>query len=195
MTTQRSLRKPATKSIHQLKVTLRGSRPPIWRRLQVPSHFTLGDLHWILQDAFGWWEGHLHQFIVGESYYGEPSDEDDDWGMNTKDEDRARLDQIAPTERAKFVYEYDFGDGWEHIMLVETILPPEPGVTYPRCVAGRRAGPLEDSGGIWGYQHLIEVLGNPSAPEYEEMREWAGEKFDPAVLSLEQINEKLSKLT
>jgi hypothetical protein len=175
-------------------VTLRDSKPPIWRCLQVRSRITLGGLHWILQDAMGWWEGHLHQFIVGEICYGEPSDEDDDWGMNTEDEDRARLDTIAPAEGAKFVYEYDFGDGWEHIVLVEKILPPEPEVTYPRCVAGRRAGPLEDSGGIWGYQHLIEVLGNRSDPEYEELREWAGGNFDPTAFSLEQINEKLHKL-
>ncbi len=191
MATPRQPRTPP--SVHQLKVTLRGSTPPIWRRVQAPSDITLGDLHVILQAAMGWWEGHMHQFIVGQTYYGEPGDEEDDWGLTTRDEDGVRLRQVLPREGSKLVYEYDFGDGWEHVVLLEKVLPPEPGAAYPRCIAGRRACPPEDSGGIWGYLHLIEVLADPSHPEHDEMREWAGADFDPKAFSLDEINERLQK--
>ena len=93
--------------IYQLKVTLKGIRPPIWRRVQVPSNTNLGKLHRILQVVMGWTDSHLHQFIVGDTYFGEPAPE---FGMETKNERTAKLSQVAPGEKSKFVYEYDFGD-------------------------------------------------------------------------------------
>ena len=102
--------------IYQIKVTLAGSKPPIWRRIQVRGDITLGKLHDILQVAMGWEDYHLHQFSVGRTYYGVPHP---DFGFEVRDERRVKLNQIAPGEGFKFVYEYDFGDGWEHILLVE----------------------------------------------------------------------------
>jgi hypothetical protein len=127
------------KSIHQLKVTLRSVRPPVWRRLQVPSTISLGDLHFVLQAAMGWEDYHLHLFSIGGETYADDRVEGP-WGGRQKDEDRARLDKVAPLG-ARLRYEYDFGDGWEHDIVVEKVLPPEPGVTYPRCLTGRRACP------------------------------------------------------
>jgi hypothetical protein len=104
--------------IYQLKLTLKGSKPPIWRRVQVPGSITLATLHWIIQVVMGWQDYHLHQFISQVTYYGPRIPE-----LEMKDERAVKLSEIAPAEKAKFIYEYDFGDSWEHDVLVEKILP------------------------------------------------------------------------
>jgi len=104
--------------IYQLKVTLKDIRPPIWRRIQVYSNTPLLELHAILQAAMGWFDSHLHQFVVGKTYYGLP-DIDEFGDSNLKDERRARLDQLLSNSRRKIIYEYDFGDGWEHEILLK----------------------------------------------------------------------------
>jgi hypothetical protein len=176
--------------IYQLKVTLKGSKPPIWRRVLVPADTSLSKLHRIIQVTMGWYDAHLHQFIVGRTFYSLP----DDYGFDDFDSKSTRgvkLSTIAPREKSKFIYEYDFGDGWEHEVLVEKILPREPGVRYPLCVKGKRACPPEDCGGIWGYAALLETISDPSHPEHEEMLEWLGGGFDPEAFGLEAINERL----
>ena len=99
--------------------------------------------------------------------------------------------QPVQVEKDKFTYEYDFGDGWEHIILLEKILPPEDGATYPRCIKGKRACPPEDCGGIWGYAHLLEVIADPEDPEHDEMLEWLGGEFDSEYFNLDEVNERL----
>jgi hypothetical protein len=175
--------------IYQLKITLRGSRPPIWRRVQVSSDVTLAKLHKIIQVAMGWGEEHLHVFDVGGISYGEPDPE-----LEFENERRIRLNEVAPREKSKFRYEYDFGDSWEHEILVEKRLPAEPGVHYPRCIKGIRACPPEDCGGVWGYANLLETIQDPTNPEYEDMREWVGEDFDPEAFDLEAANHALKSL-
>ena len=178
-------------AIYQLKVTLKGSKPPIWRRLQVPGEVTLAKLHQVLQAAMGWTDSHLHQFEVDGVYYGPPELRDE---LDVESEQRLRLRQAAPDERAKFRYEYDFGDDWQHEILVEKIAPPEPGRRYPICLAGKRACPPEDCGGIWGYYQLLETVGNPDDPEHDELREWLGGDFDPEDLDLDEINQSLKRI-
>jgi hypothetical protein len=179
--------------VYQIKVTLNESKPPIWRRLLVPGDVTLEDLHYIIQIAMGWTNSHLHQFIVGEIYFGEPHpDYDDDLQMN--DERRFRLEQIAENEGFRFCYEYDFGDSWMHTLLVEKILEPEPGQQYPVCVKGERACPPEDVGGVWGYGDFLEAIGDPDHPEHEDYLEWIGGGFDPEEFNLEETNEILREL-
>ena len=183
--------KPAERpAVYRLKVTIRHVRPPVWRRLEVPGDVTLSDLHRVLQAAFGWSDSHLHQFVVGGRFYGEP-DPENDWGPTVVDERRVRLGALAAQGVKKLVYEYDFGDGWEHDVVVEKATPPESGVAYPRCLAGRRACPLEDSGGPWGYANLLTVLGDPEHPEHAELREWAGEELDPEAFDIDMINAAL----
>ena len=128
-------KRPHTASIYQIKVTLKGRRPPICCRLQLRGETRLSELHAILQIAMGWADAHLHQFKAGEQSFGKP--DPDDWA-EVRDERKVRLSQVAPTEKARLVYEYDFGDSWEHEIVVEKILPPQPGVPYPVCVAGSR---------------------------------------------------------
>jgi hypothetical protein len=108
--------------VYQLKVTLKGARPPIWRRMHVSDQITLAKLHRIFQVTMGWTDSHLHQFRIGKTYYGEP-DPDYDLGFVTVNERQVRLNQLSLREKSKFLYEYDFGDSWEHEILVEKILP------------------------------------------------------------------------
>jgi hypothetical protein len=185
-------------AIYQIKVTLKHSKPPIWRRIEVPGDITLAKLHRILQAVMDWGGYHLHQFIVGQRdqwnvvYYGEPSP--DYMDMETRDEKRVKLNQIAPGETFKFIYEYDFGDSWEHELLVEKIFPPELGVFYPRCVKGKRARPPEDVGGVWGYDSFLEAIQNRNHSEHNAMLEWVGGEFDPEAFDLDEINQALKGL-
>lgn len=126
--------------LYQTKITLSGTRPPVWRRFLVPGNTTLLKLHDILQVVMGWRDAHLHQFLIDGQCYGDP--EDDEWGdLRIRPEARYRLDQVVPAAGARFRYECDFGDGWQHILSVEEIHPPQPGAQAPRCLAGKRARP------------------------------------------------------
>ncbi len=182
---------PTPNEIYQLKITLRDVRPPVWRRVLVGDATTLHHLHWIAQVAMGWTNSHLHQFIIEEEYYSEPMLEPDDWGPEIKNEKRVRLRALSLEPKRKFIYEYDFGDSWRHEILVEKVLAPEAGARYPQCVAGKRACPPEDCGGVWGYERFLEVIKDEDDPEHEEMLEWAGGSFDPEVFNLEEVNQEL----
>ncbi len=181
----------AKSKIYQIKVTLKHSKPPIWRRLLVAEDTRLSDLHSIIQQAMPWWNCHLHQFDVGGVYFSTPHP--DDWAEMV-DERKTKLSDVAGFEGAKFTYEYDFGDGWEHIILVEKILPPDPAQTLPVCIKGKRACPPEDVGGIWGYDSFLEAIENPDHPEHEMFVEWIGGEFDPEAFDLDAINQRLRKL-
>ena len=146
MATRRARSKKTTQTggtVHQLRITLLDVDPPIWRRVLVPSDATLGDLNFVLQATMGWTNSHLHQFTIDGADYSDPQTEVDD----TEDEFAVTLEEVVPAERARFTLLYDFGDGWEHEVVVEKILPREPGQRLPRCLAGERARPPEDCGG------------------------------------------------
>jgi hypothetical protein len=127
------------KTIHRLKITLRSVRPAIWRRIEADSEITLGQLSGLLEAAMGWMGGHLHAFEAGGVSY-EPPDPDG-FGPRTKNENRHKLSKVLATVGAKMRWDYDFGDGWSHDIVVEAIEPPAEGVDYPRCLTGRRACP------------------------------------------------------
>lgn len=184
------LSKPSS-SIYQFKITLHGSRPPIWRRVLVPGNFSLYKLHQVIQIAMGWTDSHLHQFIVDSEYFSIPSSEDYE---PVKDERRVTLEKIAPSLKRKFLYEYDFGDGWMHQVIVEKILIPDPGEKYPRCIKGKRACPPEDVGGVWGYETFLEAIQDAGHEEHESYVEWIGGGFDPEALNLAEINDALSRV-
>lgn len=161
--------------IYQLKVTLTDVRPPVWRRVLIPGGFTLDRVHRVIQYAVGWRHCHLHQFDVGGAQYGVPDPDD---LLDVRDELDARLDAVA-VKGTRLRYTYDFGDWWEHELLVEDVLPADPDLAYPICVAGERAGPPEDVGGADGYVELLEAIADPAHARYEAMIEWLGERFDP----------------
>lgn len=174
------------KKTYQLKITLNGTKPPIWRRLLTPDSVSLEELHLAIQIAMGWTDSHLHQFVVGGICYGMP---DPDWGdLEMKDERRFKLGQVMKREKDSIVYEYDFGDGWSHKITLEEILPFDPDATLPQCITGKGACPPEDVGGIWGYYNFLEAIKDPSHPEHQELKEWMGDEFDPGSYNIEETN-------
>ncbi|MGC9358242.1 MAG: plasmid pRiA4b ORF-3 family protein [Anaerolineae bacterium] len=173
-----------------MKIALQYTKPPIWRRILVSSNVTLGRLHDIIQTVFDWSDAHLHQFIVGDTYYGVPHPDYGGW-IEIHDERQVRLREVAPGEGSRFVYEYDFGDSWQHLVLVEEVLPASPGIRYPVCIKGRRACPPEDIGGIPGYYMFLEAMEDPDHPEHGRYVEWFGEDFDPDEFDVEACNEWL----
>ncbi|MBI5251799.1 MAG: plasmid pRiA4b ORF-3 family protein [Desulfomonile tiedjei] len=183
-------KKSDEKRAYQIKVTLRDIRPPIWRRMLVPCDIRLDNLHRVLQVVMGWTDSHLHEFIIDGVSYGDPS-LDVDMGDDVENEKRFNLHKVVPGEKSKFHYLYDFGDSWEHEILVEKILPIEKGTRYPVCLAGKRACPPEDCGGAPGYENLLEALKDPSHPEHEEMFEWLPGDFDSEKFDIKSINVEL----
>jgi hypothetical protein len=180
----------AAKKVYQFKVTLRGIRPPIWRRFQVYSDISFYQFHHILLDVMGWFGGHLYAFdlhglIVTDAETLRHTGED---GVV----DSTRISKFVDEEGQKFRYEYDFGDSWEHDLLLEKILSPEPDAQYPRCLKGKRACPPEDVGGIWGYEAFLEAIADENHPEHEMYLDWVGDEFDPEEFDLEAINQQLS---
>jgi len=169
----------ADATVVTVKVTLRGVKPPVWRRIQAPGAMMLGDLHQTIQAAMGWDTSHLHAFEIGGRQYGDPREVDE-----VADERRLTLGGLAKSGLTRFSYTYDFGDDWEHMVAIERTEPAVAGSLHPRCVAGKGACPPEDCGGSWSYQHLLEVLADPAHPEYAEQKAWIGEFLAPAPFDL-----------
>jgi hypothetical protein len=182
--------------IYRLKIVLLGSKPPVWRRLQVPGDAKLDWLHAVLQVAIGWTNSHLHQFKVGEHYYSDTRVNFAEYEGDPEilEERKFTLQQIAPRERDAFGYEYDFGDSWEHQITVEKIRPPEAAAATALCLDGARACPPEDCGGVWGYDNLLKILKNRKHPEHKTMKLWVGRTFDAEAFDVGKTNLWLRKL-
>ena len=180
-------RQSPSDQVYQLKVTLQEIEPPIWRRFQVVGSATLADLHLVLQGVMGWENYHLYQFVIGKRRYGVPDPERPD----IRDSAGVELSQVAPQRGSTLRYDYDFGDGWEHGLLVEEIAPRAVGKQYPRCVLGARACPPEDCGGTGGYAELLEVIGDPGHERHHELMEWIGGPFDAERFDLDAVNDAL----
>lgn len=178
--------------MYQLKVTLRETQSPIWRRIQVPSDITLAKLHRVFQCVVGWTNSHLHRFIIGDRCYGQP--DPDRIGEEVINEKTVRLNQVVTRELAGFIYEYDFGDRWEHEVVLEKILPLEAVTHYPVCLEGARRCPPENCGGVAGYAEFLDAIQNPDHPQHDEMLDWVGGRFDPESFDLEVINRALRRI-
>jgi Plasmid pRiA4b ORF-3-like protein len=181
--------------LYQLKITLRGvSKPAVWRRVLVPADVTLRDLHGVIQQAMGWDDYHMHVFSTGRQEYGSP-----DPGLGHASDAKVPLTRVLTGSGDRLRYTYDFGDDWEHDIVVEETRAAVPGETYLSCVAGKGACPPEDCGGAWGYAWLKEILADPTREEYQDMLEWlgldAGEDFDPDKFSVTGVNARLRSLT
>lgn len=176
----------------QLKVTLTGSKPPIWRRIRVSESMLLADLHTVIQIAMGWENDHLHEFEIKGIRY---SEVDDDPESAVRDSGSSTLRDLKLRRKSqKFSYHYDFGDNWRHEVVVESVDPVDPSESLPVCLAGKRACPPEDCGGIYGYYRLLEVLSNPTHPEHDEVAEWVEESFDPSAFDIDAVNRALRRV-
>ena len=176
--------------VYQIKIVLKDVKPSVWRKFQVRGDATLYDLHFILQEIMGWLGGHLHQFTIDGKRYSVP-DYEFESAFESIDERIVKIKDVIDSEKEKIIYEYDFGDGWEHSLTVEKILPVEKGVRYPVCLDGRRACPPEDCGGPYGYKEFLDAVNNPGHSEHKSMLEWIGGEFDPEDFNLREINEAL----
>ena len=181
---------PATPRRFGLHIELVDSTPPIWRSLSLPGEVTLDRVHGILQAAFGWTNSHLHSFSPTERRY-DPSPIVTQYDVDEGDtgilEDTVRLDQFVDSVGDTFWYTYDFGDDWEHRVVVESLSDLDPGDDAPRCIAGERLGPPEDSGGIHSYEHALDVFrtpGHADAADLAEYFEWLGLDAEPAPFDL-----------
>lgn len=169
---------------YRFRITLREVAPPIWREIEVPTSHSLWDLHVAIQDAMGWQDYHLHVFKFPRP------DSDDLVEVGIPDPDLPPgadsvlpgwthlVSEFFPKPGAVAEYEYDFGDGWEHEVLLEAVVPQVKGERYPRCSGGDRACPPEDCGGPHGYARMLEIIVNPQHEEFESMMTWLGRGFD-----------------
>jgi hypothetical protein len=183
--------------VFQVKLTLEGFKPPIWRRLLLPAAISLAELNEVIQIVMDWYGDHLHQFLAGNHRRGDITYFSDPWMVDDADcldEATARLDALLVQPKDRIRYEYDFGDSWMHSLVLEKILVQPAGeAALPRCVTGKRASPPEDSGGAWGWDHARAVLADPSHPEYEELSEVFDPDFDPEAFDAEALNAALSR--
>jgi hypothetical protein len=190
----RAKRAPGPRNVHRLKVTLRGTKPPIWRRFEVPSDSSLARLHTVIQLGFGWQNSHLYVFETPAGRYGSY-----DPDLEIRSAANKKLSAVADWPGDKIRYEYDFGDSWEHDVAVEAVEPAQPGIAYPRCTGGKRAGPPEDSGGIWGYSDLLNTLANPRDKDHAQVLRWLGiesaAEFDPDRFDLDAAQKALAGIS
>jgi len=178
--------------VYQFEIALQEIEPTLWRRIQVPEGYSFWDLHCAITDCLGWLDYHLHQFNVKNPETGQPEnigiddyDGFDDYEVLPDWE--TKIANYFTAEHTTCDYEYDFGDGWHHAIILEEILPREEGVVYPRCIAGERACPPEDVGGPWGYERFLKSIAYMNSPGHDRLLEWVGGWFDPEWFDLDLI--------
>ena len=181
-------------NVYQVKVSLNGAQPSIWRRLLIEPDTTFQDLHRIIQVAMGWQASRLHLFQAKDgTLIGDPA-EDFDGMMNFRDEAVVPVSAVLFREGQTLHYEYDFGDGWEHQVVLEKVLSAEASnEVLPRCIKAVRQCPPEDVGGLPGFYEFLEAMEDMAHPEHIDVREWWGEWFEPDFVDLQQINADLAE--
>lgn len=179
------------RAVLQLEIVLEESEPRIWRRIVIASDSTLHQLHRAIQVAMGWTDSHLYAFEIGDHQFSDVSILDEPQGF--LDSRKFRLADLAFREGSRFGYRYDFGDDWNHLVRVEAVTPVLAQQRLPWCLAGERACPPEDSGGMYGYREVLKSLGDRRHPEHAETLRWVPEGFDPEAFDLEETNRRLTR--
>jgi Plasmid pRiA4b ORF-3-like protein len=180
--------------LYQLKIVLCDCKPPIWRRIVVRADMKLDRLHRVIQVAMGWTDSHLHHFVADGVYYGKLDREGDAEDPQMLNEKRYTVDDLAPTAKARFAYEYDFGDSWEHEVVLEKDLPPNADFKHPVCLGGANSCPTEDCGGSPGYAQFVAVMADPKHEEHAQLKEWCGGAWDATRFSLRDTQAGLKRL-
>jgi len=186
-------RRTAGKTAIQLRISLKDHTPTIWRRLVVPGEIKLSKLHSIFQAAMGWEDYHLHQFQIGEQVYGVLDDEFIDDEFDDIDEDTVVLSDVVSAP-LRFSYQYDFGDNWQHEVVVETVESVPLVLKFAACIDGQRACPPEDCGGTGGFEEFVEAVTDPTHEEHVDYVEWVGRPFDPESFSIAATNAALQRV-
>lgn len=181
--------------VADLTIELNHSQPPISRIIRVPTLIGLHQLHNVIQCLFQWTESHLHAFYIkGEEYQNPDNNFGDDFGSKPKNEKQTKLASLIEWDIGRFSYVYDFGDNWEHAIQIVKIYEVHDPKEMLKLLAGSKAAPPEDIGGIPGYEYLKEVLSDPKHVEYAHMLEWVGDDFDPALFDEKEISIRLENL-
>ena len=173
--------------VYQFKITLNDTKPSIWRRIIVPTHYTFWDLHVAIQDSMGWLDYHLHMFEMKDPAtnkkveFGAPDEEYVASNRNVLADHKEKISRYFSMENRNARYEYDFGDYWIHTIKLEKIFSAIIGEKYPKCIDGKMACPPEDCGGIEAYYELLSVISDAENEEYTEMIEWLGGEFNPGL--------------
>lgn len=179
-------------AIARLKVTLDDVEPKVLRRLEVPIAIKLDRLHLVLQAALGWTNSHLYEIRAGGAGWGLP---DPNWPDGQLDARKAKLLDILEDTGVKTLrYLYDFGDGWEHTIKIERLVDAEAGALYPRVIEASGRCPPEDVGGPWGYEEMLEAIGDEKHERHAEIRDWLGEDFDPKAFDPEPLTAQVAAL-
>lgn len=179
-------------NVYQFKIALKGIKPLIWRRIQVPENYSFWDFHVAVQDAMGWTDTHLHHFDIVNPAHSRREE------IGLPDEEgildhevlagwKQKIAEYFTLNNDKANYIYDYGDNWEHTIKLEKILPREKGIKYPICIEGARACPPEDCGGKWGYEELLEAIMDPNHKRHEELSDWVEGDFDPEYFDIDNI--------
>jgi hypothetical protein len=192
---------PPAMHIARPMITLDGSRPVIWRSIEVPLTTSLLALHEVIQAVMLFENYHLFEFVTGtrgaETRYTTPvpSDDlaDDDFG-DTTDASETKLGTLIEVGIKRMTYTSDFGDNWQHTILIESVAAADPKTSYPRFINGANRAPPEDVGGIYGFEHFINVMAKPHHPEYADIKQWYGKTFDPKDISEAAIAKRIAKL-
>jgi hypothetical protein len=175
--------------VYAIKVTLLGTSPPrLEAHFSSSRYYTPQYLHRTLQTVMGWTNSHVHQFILQRQKFFDPRHR---VGTKVADESRTRLGDLIWTAGARLLYEYDFGDGWQHELLLEEVLLGDESFRQ-LCVAGDRNCPPEDCGGSTGFSELLKALQDSTHPEHDDIREWVGD-FVPESFSADEINRRLRR--
>ena len=177
----------------QLKIDLLDIDPPIWRRILVPASFALPALHRVFQEVMGWEDSHLHAFEIKNRHYVMPGV--DEFGDFPDDliEDGVKIAELLDVGDS-FVYEYDYGDNWQHLVVLEAVSSAGPALVRAVCLGGERACPPEDVGGISGYAYFLDAVGDPAHEEHDEYLVWVGGSFDPEAFNVAEVNARLQRL-
>jgi len=182
-------RKTTAPKTYDLRIELEDIEPLIWRRILVPANITLATLHDLLQLVMGWTNSHLHSFQIGDREFGMGGTDLEE--MQMLNEKKYKLDAVLGDSIREFIYEYDFGDSWRHRITVTTVANPKTDWSYPLCIAGARAAPPDDVGGVPGYEEFLSAITNPKHEEHSRMLTWIGGAFDPEGFDLNEINRTL----
>nr|WP_295113714.1 plasmid pRiA4b ORF-3 family protein [uncultured Caulobacter sp.] len=176
-----------------MRIDLLDTEPAIWRQVEVPTSMTLTVLHDVVQAAMGWCDQHLWELRQGKQRYGQPISGDDWGGSPTLKADKVRLREILKPRKTALDYTYDFGDSWEHWLTLTDVRPGDPDGEYPRYIAGERAAPPEDCGGIPGFYGALEVLDDPKHPDHADINDWF-DGFDPDAIDEQVLKIALSRI-
>ena len=185
-------KKPVEK-VFSLRLSVVGCQPRIWRRLLVRESMWLSRLHDSIQVLFDWFDYQTHAFILDDLRFGNPQKRDN---ISVEDDRDVSLADLDLEHRSLFTYEYHFGDGgWQVEIKVEKTLVVEKGTIYPSCLAGERAGPPEDCGGLEAFHDMLACIKEPDTDLGREWIEWLGPDYDAAACDLPKLNKSLKKLT